>query len=159
MYTRIISDLDKASVAVKELHGPGSVAVILAAGRVVALAFAKDEPNLLWAHPDLGDAALVRANGLVGGIGGDRLWFSPELRYHWLGKPDWRGLGNYKVPADTDPGRYRFVDSEQGVVALAAGGRLRYRAAMSRSLSPCSAGSAWRKRRSRTITLRCVAFS
>jgi hypothetical protein len=124
MYSRIISDLEKASVPVKELHGPGAVAVTLAAGRIVALAFSKDGPNLLWTHPDLGDAALVRANGLVGGIGGDRLWFSPELRYHWIGKPDWRGLGNYQVPADTDPGRYRFVDSEPGVVALAAEGRL-----------------------------------
>jgi hypothetical protein len=124
MYSRIISDLDKATVAVAELHGPGAVAVTLAAGRIAALAFSKDEPNLLWTHPDLGNAPLVRANGLVGGIGGDRLWFSPELRYHWIGKPDWRGLGNYKVPADTDPGRYRFVDSEPGVVALAAEGRL-----------------------------------
>jgi hypothetical protein len=127
MYSRIVSDLQNASVPLKELHGPGAVAVTLAAGRIVALAFSKDEPNLLWAHPDLGDAAAVKANRLVGGIGGDRLWFSPELRYHWIGTPDWRGLGNYKVPADTDPGRYRFVDSESGVVALAAEGRLAVR--------------------------------
>ena len=127
MYSRIVTDLQNASVPLKELHGPGAVAVTLAAGRIVALAFSKDEPSLLWAHPDLGDAALVQANRLVGGIGGDRLWFSPELRYHWIGKPDWRGLGNYEVPADTDPGRYRFVDSELGVVALAAEGRLAVR--------------------------------
>jgi hypothetical protein len=102
------------------------VAVTLAAGRIVALAFSKDGPNLLWTHPDLGDTGLVKANParLMGGIGGDRLWFSPELRYHWVGKPDWHGLGNYKVPADTDPGHYRFVDSEPGVVALEATGRL-----------------------------------
>jgi hypothetical protein len=126
VYSQIVSDLEKASVPVKELHGPGAVAVTLAAGRIVALAFAKDGPNLLWTHPDLGDTALVKANParLVGGIGGDRLWFAPELRYHWVGKPDWRGLGNYKVPADTDPGHYRFVDSEPGVVALEAKGRL-----------------------------------
>jgi hypothetical protein len=127
MYSRIVADLQNASVPLKELHGPGAVAVTLAAGRIVALAFSKDEPGLLWAHPDLGDAALVKANRLVGGIGGDRLWFSPELRYHWLGKPDWRGLGNYEVPADTDPGCYRFVDSESGVVALRAEGRLAVR--------------------------------
>jgi hypothetical protein len=66
----------------------------------------------------------VQAGKLVGGVGGDRLWFAPEWRYHWLGKPDWRGLGNYQVPADTDPGRYQFVDSEPGVVVLAAEGRL-----------------------------------
>ena len=126
MYAQIVSDLEKASVPVKELHGPGEVAVTLAAGRIVALAFSKDEPNLFWTHPDLGDTGLVTAHPtrLVGGIGGDRLWFSPELRYHWVGKPDWHGLGNYKVPADTDPGHYRFVDSEPGVVALEAKGRL-----------------------------------
>jgi hypothetical protein len=149
-YSQIVSDLEKASVPVKELHGPGvpagdvtaprwgrhryrgssaaapAVAVTLAAGRIVALAFSKDGPNLLWTHPDLGDTGLVKTNPtrLVGGIGGDRLWFSPELRYHWVGKPDWHGLGNYKVPADTDPGRYGFVDSEPGVVALEAQGRL-----------------------------------
>lgn len=126
MYSRIISDLQKASLPVKELRGPGVVAVTLAAGRVIALAFSKDEPNLLWTHPDLGDTGLVQANPaqLTGGIGGDRLWFSPELRYHWVGEPDWRRLDNYQVPADTDPGRYRFVDSEPDVVVLAAEGRL-----------------------------------
>jgi hypothetical protein len=148
MYSQIVSDLKKASVPVKELHGPGVpagdvtaprwgrhryrgssaaapvVAVTLAAGRIVALAFSKDEPNLFWTHPDLGATGTANPTGLVGGIGGDRLWFSPELRYHWVGKPDWHGLGNYKVPADTDPGHYRFVDSEPGVVALEAKGRL-----------------------------------
>src|SRR5579864_868832 len=62
MYSQIVSDLEKASVPVKELHGPGVVAVTLAAGRVVALAFSKDGPNLLWTHPDLGDTGLVKAN-------------------------------------------------------------------------------------------------
>src|SRR3979490_905560 len=101
MYSQIVSDLETASVPVKELHGPGGpagdvaaaaapvVAVTLAAGRIVALAFSKDGPNLLWTHPDLGDTGLVKANParLMGGIGGDRLWVSPELRYHWGGKP------------------------------------------------------------------------
>ena len=126
MYSQIVSHLEKASIPVKELHGPGAVAVTLAAGRMVALAFSTDELNLLWTHPDLGDTGLVKADParLIGGIGGDRLWFSPELRYHWVGKPDWRGLGNYQVPAATDPGHYRFVDSEPGVVVLETKGRL-----------------------------------
>ena len=127
MYARIVADLRQASVPLRELPGPGAVAVTLAAGRIVALAFSRDEPNLLWTHPDLGDAAAVRGNRLVGGIGGDRLWFAPELRYHWLGAPDWLGLGNYAVPADTDPGRYRFVDAEAGVVGLEAEGCLEVR--------------------------------
>ena len=138
LYSQIVSDLEKASVPVKELHGAGvpardvtaaaapAVAVTLAAGRIVGLAFSKDEPNLLWTNPDLGDTELVKTDParLVGGIGGDRLWFAPELRYHWTGKPDWRGLGNYRVPAATDPGHYRLIDSEPGVVVLEAQGRL-----------------------------------
>ena len=94
MYSQIVSDLEKASVPVKQLHGPGVVAVTLAAGRIVALAFSKDGPNLFWTHPDLGATGTANPTRLVGGIGGDRLWFSPELRYHWVGKPDWHGLGN-----------------------------------------------------------------
>lgn len=121
MYSQIVSDLVKASVPVRELHGPGAVAITLAAGRIVALAFAQDEPSLLWTHPDLGATPLSQ---LQGGPGGDRLWFAPERLYHWAGKPDWQGLGNYQVPADTDPGRYEFVDCEPGVVALAARGQL-----------------------------------
>jgi hypothetical protein len=123
MYSRTVSDLQKASVSVRELPGPGAVAVTLAAGRIAALAFSKDAPNLLWTHPDLGRVT-GNPGQLTGGIGGDRLWFSPELRYHWLGEPDWQQLTNYTVPADTEPGHYAFVDSAPGVVALAAQGRL-----------------------------------
>ena len=96
MYSQLVSNLRKASVPVKELRGAGAVAITLAAGRIVALAFSKAEPNLLWTHPDLGETGLAQAHPaqLVGGIGGDRLWFSPELRYHWVGKPDWHGLAN-----------------------------------------------------------------
>ena len=69
MYSQIVSDLEKASMPVKELRGAGVVAITLAAGRIVALAFARDEPNLLWTHPDLGATDLVTANPaqLVGG--------------------------------------------------------------------------------------------
>ena len=135
MYSRIISDLEKASVLVKELHGPGAVAVTLAAGRIAALAFSKDEPNLLWTHPDLGDAALVRANGLVGGIGGDRLWFSPELRYHWVGKPDWRGLGNYKYQRTPIRVAIDLSTRSRAWWHWRPRDDFRYRVSMSRSLS------------------------
>jgi hypothetical protein len=133
MYSQVLSDLQRASIPVRELHGPGVpagdvtaaavpvAAVTLAAGRLVALAFSKDSPNLLWTNPDLGR---LPGDAGPGGMGGDRLWFSPELRYHWLGEPDWHGLTNYRVPEDTDPGRYGFVDSEPDVVALVATGRL-----------------------------------
>ena len=126
MYSQVITDLTRAGIPVRELHGNGHVAVIPAAGRILALAFSKAGPNLLWSNPALGDTALVKATPekLVGGFGGERLWFAPELRYHWLGEPDWRGLKNYQVPPDTDPGRYAFFDVGPDVVALTGMGRL-----------------------------------
>jgi Family of unknown function (DUF6786) len=126
MYSQVINDLTKASIPVRQLHGRGSVAVTLAAGRIVALAFSQDGPNLLWSNPELADTEKIKAapDKLPGGLGGDRLWFSPELRYHWAGKPDWRGLSNYHVPSVTDPGQYVYVDADPDRVALAAKGRL-----------------------------------
>ena len=126
MYSQVVVDLTNAGIAVRQLHGRGHVAVTLAAGRIVGLAFAQDGLNLLWTHPDLGNTAVVKATPekLVGGFGGERLWFSPELRYHWTGKPDWRGLSNYKVPVDTDPGQYTFLNEGPDVIALRARGVL-----------------------------------
>lgn len=123
MYLQTVRDLRKASVPVLELPGPGAVAITPAAARIVALAFRETEPNLLWTHPDLGSMS-GHPGQLIGGIGGERLWFAPELHYHWLGEPDWQQLTNYEVPPDTEPGRYELVDSEPGVVALAAKGQL-----------------------------------
>jgi hypothetical protein len=126
MYLQVINDLAKASIPIRQLQGAGAVAVTLAAGRIVALAFSPDGPNLLWTNPELADTEKVKAapEKLAGGLGGDRLWFSPELRYHWAGKPDWRGLSNYHVPSVTDPGQYAYIDETPDRVALAAKGRL-----------------------------------
>ena len=126
MYSRVINDLTKASIPIRQLHGRGVVAVTLAAGRIVALAFSQEGPNLLWTNPELADTEKVKAapDKLPGGLGGDRLWFSPELRYHWTGKPDWRGLSNYYVPSVTDPGQYAYIDDAPDRVTLAAKGRL-----------------------------------
>ena len=127
MYSQLMNNLANASIPVRQLHGRGAVAVTLAAGRIIALAFSHDGPNLLWTNPELADTRKVKAapDKLVGGLGGDRLWFSPELRYHWAGKPDWRGLSNYHVPSVTDPGQYAYFDGAPDRVALAARGRLR----------------------------------
>jgi hypothetical protein len=126
MYSQVIGDLMKASVPIRELHGRGYAAVTLAAGRVVALAFSKDGPNLLWSNPELENTNKVKTapEKLVGGYGGDRLWFSPELSYHWNGKPDWRAFSNYHIPTVSDPGQYAYVDEGPDVVAMAAKGRL-----------------------------------
>ncbi len=121
-YSQVVNDLSKASIPIRELRGKGSVAVTLAAGRIVALAFSQSGPNLLWTNPELENAAM--SEKLIGGIGGDRLWFSPELHYHWTGKPDWEGLHNYQIPSTEDPGNYAFLSTGPDAIALGAEGRL-----------------------------------
>jgi hypothetical protein len=113
-YAKVVFDLQRACVPVEELGTTAKVAVTLAAGRVIAMAFSPEDENLLWSHPQLGETALVTTHPqmLTGGLGGDRLWFAPELAYHWRGEPDWNAFSNYSVPSDTDPGAYRFADRE-----------------------------------------------
>lgn len=125
-YSKVVDNLRKASVPVRELGTEGKVAVTLAAGRVVAMAFSADSENLLWSNPQLGDTALVksRPQELVGGYGGDRLWFAPELDYHWVGKPDWNTFANYKPPVATEPGAYRFGEHDARSITLHASGEL-----------------------------------
>ncbi len=125
-YADTVAALGAAGLPVRELRGAGCAAVTLAAGRLVALAFEDGDVNLLWTHPDLDDSATVRdrPETLTGGIGGDRLWFSPELRYHWRGAPDWDGFGNYHVPVEADPGGYAFTSSVDGAIAMAMSANL-----------------------------------
>lgn len=125
-YSSVVDALRKASIPIKELEGDGYVAVTLAAGRIVAMSFSKQGPNLMWSNPQLEDAELVRNHPekLVGGIGGDRLWFSPELDYHWRGAPDWKEFSNYKAPEATDPGAYKFVQAAPNSIHLSASGKL-----------------------------------
>jgi hypothetical protein len=125
-YATVVTALGKASIPVKQLTGSGYVAITLAAGRVVAMAFSEDGPNLFWSNPQLTDTATLKATPekLVGGFGGDRLWFSPEVSYHWDGRPDWATFSNYKPPAATDPGAYKFMKEGSQSVTLHAAGEL-----------------------------------
>jgi hypothetical protein len=125
-YAEVIALLRKASMPVQQLGSDGRVAVTLAAGRVVAMRFSNDGQNLLWSNPILDDTQLVKMHPdkLVGGYGGDRLWFSPELIYNWDGKPDWRTFANYKTPAAMDPGAYEIVKQDSESITLHAKGEL-----------------------------------
>jgi hypothetical protein len=125
-YATIVGQLEQASIPLRQLGDRGRAAVTLAGGRLVAMAFSPDAQNLLWSNPMLADSALVRTRpeALVGGLGGDRLWFSPELAYNWCGKPNWQSLENYKTPAEMDPGAYRFVNGDATSVTLQAAGKL-----------------------------------
>lgn len=135
-YSTVIALLKNAAIPVRELKGPGGrVAVTLAAGRIVAMAFTEDGPDLLWANPQLSDAAIGRAEELVGGMGGDRLWLSPELDYFWHGVPDWKQFSNYRTPVDIDPGRYEFVHTGGKSIDLRGKGALTASSANQQSLS------------------------
>lgn len=125
-YSEVIGNLLKASVPIRQLGDRGKIAVTPAAGRVAAIAFSSEDENLLWSHPQLGETELVQHHPekLVGGIGGDRLWFAPELAYHWDGKPDWATFGNYKTPTAMDPGKYRFAKQDLQSITLVAEGEL-----------------------------------
>jgi hypothetical protein len=130
-YSSVVKQLRNASVPLKELiDGEGRVSVTLAAGRLVAMAFSGEGPNLFWSNPQIWNTEIVRStpNGLVGGFGGDRLWLSPEVDYHWDGKPDWEELKNYKTQPDIDPGNYHFVDVGEKRIRLEATGVLNARA-------------------------------
>jgi hypothetical protein len=129
-YADVQSALSCAGIPLRQLQGPGHVLVTPAAGRIVAMAFTPDGPNLFWSHPQLADSELVKNHPetLVGNLGGDRLWFGPELDYFWNGVPDWANLSNYRVPSDADPGRYQFLDTESDAISLRAQVRLTVRA-------------------------------
>lgn len=129
-YAEIVDSLSRARVPVRHLHGPGHVAITLAAGRVVAMAVDCDGPSLLWSNPTLGDAELIRNHPerAAGNLGGDRLWFAPELDYFWDGVPDWHHFSNYQVPPELDPGSYEFVDTGPNAISLRADIRVPNRA-------------------------------
>jgi len=102
------------------------VAVTLAAGRIVALAFSQDGPNLLWTNPEL--AGHTESQSGAQRADWRTRWrqasgFRPSC-VSLAGKPTARGLSNYHVPSVTDPGRYAYIDEAPDKVALAAKGWL-----------------------------------
>lgn len=125
-YSTLVENMQSASIPIRELRGAGCVAVTPAAGRVVAMAFSPDQPNLLWSNPEFDRKTKSNAGfeSLVGGLGGDRLWFGPEVSYHWQGKPDWKEFKNYQVPKASDPGNYRFEKTSASSLELQGEGVL-----------------------------------
>jgi hypothetical protein len=119
-FGEVIGALSKAEVPVKELPGRGCAAVTPSGGRLVAFGFQRDAPNLLWSNPEISNTQLLRdhPDDLVGGLGGDRVWFGPEIDYHWNGRPDWERFSNYHVPSEVDPGAYVFANSGGDDVVL-----------------------------------------
>ena len=57
---------------------------------------------------------------LPGRVGGQRVWFAPELEYNWQGAPDWVDFSNYEVPDSLDPGAYKISEAPSGVTISGA---------------------------------------
>jgi Family of unknown function (DUF6786) len=129
-YESVVGFLRRASVPLQEMQGNGHVAVMEAAGRIIAISFSRTSENLLWSNPLLSDTLLVKyhPDQLVGGFGGDRLWFAPEVDYHWDGPPRWDTFENYRVPPEADPGRYEFTRSTDRAIGMRASAALIHRA-------------------------------
>ncbi|MBI1929594.1 hypothetical protein HYR99_35775 [Candidatus Poribacteria bacterium] len=119
-YQTIVDQLRAADHRIEELTYQGRVAVSRIGGRVVGMAFSSEGENLLWSNPQLSDTELLRNHPeqLVGGIGGDRLWFAPEFAYHWEAEPDLVNFKNYKVPVNVDPGNYQIVQNDDFSIGM-----------------------------------------
>jgi hypothetical protein len=89
-------------------HASGQAIVIAAGARVLALAGPRNERNVMWLNPGLGDCRSLSdvAKLGAGGIGGLRVWQAPEAAYMWDGIPKTADFSNYRVQSTMDPGSY-----------------------------------------------------
>jgi len=65
--------------------------------------------NLLWVNKDL-ELLLEKEQAMVGG---ERLWISPERNFYYENPRDFLG---YHYPSEIDPGHYKHVKNETGIV-------------------------------------------
>ncbi|MGY4230166.1 hypothetical protein ACVMIH_007527 [Bradyrhizobium sp. USDA 4503] len=121
-FAATVSALEAAHIPVKTAADVGALALTTNGARLIALSLDEASENLLYTHPRLEESDLVceHPEELPAGIGGDRLWFSPEVRYHWRGAPDWVNFSNNCVPAESDPGTYAFIDAGSSALGVAA---------------------------------------
>lgn len=102
-----------------EARVPGTGALIATADCARVLAFARDmdSPSVFWCDPRLLDQA-GPGTPMGGPVGGERLWFGPEARYHWQGPPDWTRFTNYKPSTSADPGAYTMAAVADGSIGF-----------------------------------------
>jgi hypothetical protein len=128
-----------------ELNQTGWAGVCLLGGRVMAFAFAEEEETLLFISPEIDNLETLRRDpvSMIGGPGGDRLWFAPEFAFKWEGSnPDVEKFSNYRVQRNEDPGHYQVkvandsiqLSMQTSLTDLRDGGVIQFR--VTRSLSP-----------------------
>lgn len=88
------------------------VIVIERGGRIIGFFQDGMSENLFWTSPLLNDknAAAILLSGNEWNIGGDRLWFGPEIRYSVADRNRfWETL---HTPESIDPGNYRMAEKD-----------------------------------------------
>ena len=126
-YEQTTDYLRALDVPLIELH-EGATRVLLTplGARVLAVAGERLTQNPLFVHPCLEPLRDQLAARFVGGhgIGGDRLWLSPEYRYYWNGEPCSTDFSRYQPPPAMDPGSYCVDERTDRSVVLAMRGEL-----------------------------------
>jgi hypothetical protein len=112
--------LAAAGIGSRRLGGAAGGAIVCGPGaRLLGIWLGPDGKNILWTNPAL-STAISRGDWTDfenGGLGGDRIWFGPEYRYHFEDAAGPRG--NYRVQRACDGGNYRFTEPAQSAVGLA----------------------------------------
>jgi hypothetical protein len=88
----------------------GGLLVTVRGGRVLGVYLDREDDNLLWTHPALGELASAKSFVEAGewNLGGDRCWLAPELELHFLDAEN-PSHDNYIVPTKIDPGQYAIA--------------------------------------------------
>jgi hypothetical protein len=120
---QLLEILDKNEIAVwqRDLPGGGTVVVSQYGARILGLfpCCAGSSRSSLWVNPHL--AGILSGKALdwdndgdgAGGIGGDRLWVSPEQNFYYH-KP--AAFEDWFAQSQMDPGSYRIVETgAQGI--------------------------------------------
>lgn len=108
---QLLETLEKSDAAFyqRNLHKGATVVISRRGARILGLFPCREgrSDNALWVHPKLGPILLGATRDWdgegEGGMGGDRLWLSPEQRYFY-GKPE--TFEDWAVAPDLDPGHF-----------------------------------------------------
>ncbi|NQU41684.1 hypothetical protein HQ520_00250 [bacterium] len=118
---QLLETLEKHSIPCfkKDLKDGGTLVIARRGARVLGL-FPQGEgssPTLLWIHPHI---EAILAGSLTdwegdgsGGMGGDRLWVSPEQNYYYENSA---GFDGWMCQFQMDPGKYEEVEAREGEV-------------------------------------------
>jgi hypothetical protein len=118
---QLLEVLEQFGIPVFQFDTPGGGTVVACrrGARVIGLfpRRAADSRNVLWVNPHienlLGGTARDWEGIGQGGLGGDRLWVSPERNFYYKNP---KIFGDWFCPSDMDPGNYAVDESSESSV-------------------------------------------